>query len=242
MPYIGQVYTSSTYGHQVLDSLGGIMLKQSGHLNVGAYLRAMRVFIQKESDMREQLNYEVLRVDKDFIYCDDVRADSVILCDGLHAKANPLTRWMPVHPLKGETIDVRFSQALQMIYNRGVYTVPYSNGIYKVGATFERGDVPGTSTSGREQLETRLQALINISYVVVAQNWGIRPTTRDRRPVIGQHPQHSNVFVFNGMGTKGVSQAPYFSMVLAEAITRGTQIPPDVNISRFNALSSESRD
>jgi glycine oxidase len=242
MPYIGQIYTSSAFGGQVIDNLGGILLKQCGHLNVVAYLHAVRGFIQKEAVIREQMNYETLRVERDFIYCDDVRADSVIFCDGLHAKTNPLTRWMPVHPLKGETIDVRFSRELSMIYNRGVYAVPSGNGVYKVGATFERSSTPGTSATGREQLEERLKALTKVPYAVVAQNWGVRPTTRDRRPIIGQHPQHSKVFVFNGMGTKGVSQAPYFSMVLADAITRGTQIPQDVNISRFNALSSESRD
>jgi len=240
--YIERIFTSSAFGDQADDKLGGILVRQCGYVHVASYLRAVRELIQRGSLMCGQMNFDSLLIDKNFVQCDDIRADSLILCDGLHARNNPITSWMPLQPLKGETIDVRFSQEPRTIYNRGVYTVPVGDGVHRVGATFERSAAPGTSAEGRALLETRLHALVKIPYQVTGHDWGLRPTTRDRRPLVGQHPQHSNVFVFNGMGTKAVSQAPYFSMVLADAITRGTQIGQDVNISRFYALSSKSRD
>ncbi len=40
---------------------------------------------------------------------------------------------------------------------------------------------------------------------------GIRPCTLNRRPILEIHPKYPNMAMFNGLGTKGVSLAPYFS-------------------------------
>jgi hypothetical protein len=39
--------------------------------------------------------------------------------------------------------------------------------------------------------------------------------------------------VFNGLGSKGVALAPYFSLQLANFITEGTAIDKEVNLKRF---------
>jgi glycine/D-amino acid oxidase-like deaminating enzyme len=75
---------------------------------------------------------------------------------------------------------------------------------------------------------------------VVAQEWGIRPTTIDRRPIIGCHPLYKNLVIFNGLGTKGVSLAPYFSAQVAQWLEGKGEILKEVNIKRFNALYSKS--
>ena len=62
---------------------------------------------------------------------------------------------------------------------------------------------------------------------------GIRPTSDDRRPILGEHPTHSNVYILNGLGTKGYSLAPYFAKQLVNFIVRSTPIEKEVNIARF---------
>ncbi len=37
---------------------------------------------------------------------------------------------------------------------------------------------------------------------------GVRPTVKDRRPLIGTHPMHSQLHVLNGLGTRGVMLGP----------------------------------
>jgi len=61
----------------------------------------------------------------------------------------------------------------------------------------------------------------------------MRPTTPDRKPILGVHPQHAQAVVFNGLGTKGVSLAPYFSGVLAEALENDAPINKEVDIDRY---------
>jgi glycine/D-amino acid oxidase-like deaminating enzyme len=241
-PYVDRVFFSGAFGTMVSDQLGGVLVKNCGYLNVGVYLQSVRKLVESTGMFLGKMDYGKLQIQGDSVTYENTSADCLILCEGLHGKNNPLTPWLPVQPLKGETIDVKFSTELPAICNRGVYTVPMGENTYRVGATFERSNLPGPSVNGRTELETRLRSLVNLPYEFVKQDWGFRPTTRDRRPILGKHPQHDRVLILNGMGTKGVSQAPYFSGVLADYLLDKGQIGPEVNISRFYALSSESRD
>jgi glycine/D-amino acid oxidase-like deaminating enzyme len=144
--------------------------------------------------------------------------------------------------MKGEVLAVNLEKAPEAIYNRGVYIVPNGELTYNVGATYGQPPfVEGVTHEGRVELEEKLKALIALPYRVVDQRWGIRPTSPDRRPILGSHPAYKNVFIFNGLGTKGVSLAPYFSYLLATHLTDGDEIMKEVNIQRFYPLYSGSR-
>jgi glycine/D-amino acid oxidase-like deaminating enzyme len=83
------------------------------------------------------------------------------------------------------------------------------------------------------ELTEKLDELISFPYTIINQSWGMRPSTLDRRPILGPHPDHQSVVIFNGLGTKGVSLAPYFSHVLAEWLEKGTPINKEVDIQRY---------
>jgi len=68
---------------------------------------------------------------------------------------------------------------------------------------------------------------------VVMHKAGIRPTVKDRRPFLGAHPDHNNLYVFNGLGTKGVSLAPYFAKHLVDHMVDGVELMKEVSIGRF---------
>ena len=84
------------------------------------------------------------------------------------------------------------------------------------------------------ELEEKLKTLINLPYTILKHEAGVRPSVIDRRPVIGCHPKFKNIFVFNGLGTKGVMLAPYFANQFVENLKNGTKLQVDVDISRFS--------
>ena len=49
----------------------------------------------------------------------------------------------------------------------------------------------------------------------------VRPTVKDRRPLVGQHAEHKNLYVLNGLGTRGVMIAPYVAEQLFNFIENG---------------------
>ena len=125
-----------------------------------------------------------------------------------------------------------------MIYNRGVFVLPQAGNKAIVGATYDREDLSWTPTEkARQVLQARLQRMFKLSYTVQEQWVGIRPATFDRRPLIGLHPQYPQLGIFNGLGTKGVSLAPYLAETFVEHLLSRKPLPPAVRLSRVGAES-----
>jgi glycine/D-amino acid oxidase-like deaminating enzyme len=149
-----------------------------------------------------------------------------------------MNKWfknVPIRPLKGETLLIKTDWEKQVILNRGVYMVRGSSpGQFKVGATYNFNDnSPGTTDQGRVELEEKLKELILFPYEVISQDWGVRPTTPDRRPILGTHPESDRLVIFNGLGTKGVSLAPYFSEVLICWLENKGTLNEEVSVTRY---------
>ena len=74
--------------------------------------------------------------------------------------------------------------------------------------------------------------ICTLPYKVIGQKAGIRPTVNDRRPLLGEHPHKKNMFVFNGLGTKGVMLAPFLSQHFVEHLLGKTTLLSEVDIKR----------
>ena len=149
--------------------------------------------------------------------------------------------WLPVIPLKGETLTLQSDVPSSTIINRGVYALPLPKKKWRVGATYNFNDHSPTITeSSRRELEEKVNAITQFPYTIINQHWGIRPTTPDRRPLLGEHPEKKSVFILNGLGTKGVSLAPYFSMILIRLTEKQVPVNKEVDIERYKSVYSNS--
>jgi glycine/D-amino acid oxidase-like deaminating enzyme len=86
-----------------------------------------------------------------------------------------------------------------------------------------------------EHLLEKLLAMANVDAEVLRHNAGVRPTVRDRRPLLGASTQ-KNVYHFNGMGTRGVLNAPLLAAWMSDYLMRGAALPEEVCVDRFNDL------
>jgi len=68
---------------------------------------------------------------------------------------------------------------------------------------------------------------------IIDQQAGIRPTTMDRRPLMGTHPQNDDLFIFNGLGAKGYMLAPMLSKELVDYIIQKAHLDAETDINRF---------
>jgi glycine/D-amino acid oxidase-like deaminating enzyme len=113
---------------------------------------------------------------------------------------------------------------------------------FKVGATYDFQErAEGTTPQARVELEEKLGAVLTAGFETIAQDWGIRPTVPDRRPILGSHPEAKNIVVFNGMGTKGISLAPYFSEILIRSLENGEGLNNDVDVNRYKSVYWKAR-
>lgn len=244
--YVGQIFSEPRYPKTLNDPFGGLVLTRCGYLNVRVYIDAVRTFLYKNSrcEYREEhFTAEKLIVGSEGVRYGDCEARLVVFCEGERVTENPWFDWLPVRLLKGELLTVEGKFLTDTIVNRGVYMLPAGqDGQFRVGATYERDFAEGGITkSGRMELESRLRALVKGPFKVTGHFAGVRTTTPDRRPVMGAHPEFSNLVIFNGLGTKGVSLSPYFSAELVRWFKNEAQLNNAVNISRYKSLYWNSR-
>jgi len=94
------------------------------------------------------------------------------------------------------------------------------------------------SLSFKEKTIAALNEWLTIPYEVIDHIAAIRPANIQRRPFVGMHPNYKNIGIFNGMGTKGCSLAPYFAEQLTSHILQETTLDNEASIDRFNILAT----
>jgi glycine oxidase len=230
--FIESSFTQPYRKDQVHNPLGGILVKQCGYVDTIEFLKAINAHVRQQALLLEEVfNERNLVFTEGLVKYKSLTASKIIFCQGAKAESNTIFSWLPIRPLKGETLTIKTTVKVDVIFNRGVYAVPTT---WKVGATYEFKDLtPMITEQGREELTEKLNELITFPYEIVNQEWGFRPTTPDRRPILGPHPEFPNAIVFNGLGTKGVSLAPYFSKVLTNWLENDTPINKEVDIQRY---------
>jgi len=203
-------------------------------------LAAVRAYFRARGRYTDQpFSCDSLTVRPDGVRWGEHTFRKVIFCEGpLGNQSNPYFSWLPYNPVKGQLLEIELDDyPIRNIVNQGIFILPYRENACRVGATYTWHDLDWQTTEdGKQFLEEKLKALLTVPYRIVNQWAGIRPATRDRRPLIGLHPEHPAVGIFNGLGAKGVSLAPYFADEFAAFLGGGKDLDPEVNISRCFSL------
>ncbi|MCD8528666.1 MAG: FAD-binding oxidoreductase [Chitinophagales bacterium] len=115
-----------------------------------------------------------------------------------------------------------------------VNITPLGNNQYYIGSTYDWDDDKFLPTKNKyNYLKDALDKTINVPYKILEIKAGIRPTVKDRRPLLGVHPKHPNMYVFNGFGTKGLSLGPYFADEFVQFLLGEKELDKEYNITRF---------
>ncbi|CAH0996166.1 tRNA 5-methylaminomethyl-2-thiouridine biosynthesis bifunctional protein MnmC [Emticicia aquatica] len=239
--YIKIVQSDNVDYQQVVNDLGGLYTSSAGWVNVPKMLEILRDFFKnKESYQAQKIDNCQLQISENSIVYKAFQAKRIIFCEGYYSLQNPLFNWIPFNPAKGETLlaDVE-SYNISEIVNQGFWIIPLGNDKCRFGSTYiwDRLDWE-PSESSKELISSKISKFLTLPYKITGQEAGIRPTTKDRRPFIGNHPLHKNVYIFNGLGTKGVSLAPYFAEKMLDFLESDKVLMSEANIERFYSLYS----
>ncbi len=164
---------------------------------------------------------------------------AIVFAEGFRIASNPFFNWLPVVPLKGECLHVEIPDLnhFHSIFKSDYALVPLlEENVFWCGSNFylQETELNVTENEKRNQLEF-IQKNLRHPFQLKGHFFGIRPASRDRRPIIGAHPSDPRLIVFNGLGTKGLSLAPYCSQFLLNWLVREQPIPSDLGIHRFLA-------
>lgn len=194
-----------------------------------------KYLLSENSYLEETFDFSKLVVEENHIQYKNIKAKQIVFAEGYGIHSNPYFNNLPLDGTKGELLIIKAENLnLKEIINSSIWILPIGNDFYKVGATYNWEDKTTTKTEeGKNELLSNLKDLISSEFEIVEHLAGIRPTVKDRRPLLGRHYAEKNIYILNGMGTRGVLFAPYLSEKLFQYIENDVELDNEISINRI---------
>ena len=239
--YINPDFDSEVHKEHINGQVQGLEILKSGHVDLPKYLSNFIALLKKEGKYIDKtLINEDLTIQNLTLELPDIDADYFIFCELYQAINNSLFNWLPFSVTKGEMLKIKTPFPSSHIINNGFFLLPSEEkDEFWVGSSYERIADENISEKGREILTEKVGDFFKKGYEIIGQKGAVRPTVRDRRPFIGRHPEIMNAYIFNGMGTKGVTLSPYFANQFTNHLFSDGQLDKQVNIERYFSLYSQ---
>ena len=234
--FLNPVLDSQTYPGVVADfDFGNV--NEAGRIDTKKLVQSYREYLkEKELIHFESFQYDCIDFHKDHISYNHIIANRIVFCEGLGIVKNPFFNYLPLNEAKGELLTIHAPALdINFLLKSTLFILPIGNHHYKVGATFNWTDkTSNPSKEGKQELVDKLKKVISVPYRIVSQSAGIRPTVAGRRPLVGRHPEHPQLSVLNGLGTRGVMIAPTVAKNLFNHLEKEEILDSEIDINRFH--------
>jgi len=213
---------------------------QTGYVDTALLLTLYREYLIKNNFfIEESFDYALLQEEIDGIRYKDIQAKHIIFAEGFGMHANPYFQKLPLDGTKGELFIIKApSLDLDVIMNTSVFILPLGNDLFKVGATYNWTDKTDKPTEeGKRELIEKIKEIIHCDFQIVEHFAGVRPTVKDRKPLVGTYVNHNSIHILNGLGTRGVMLGPAMAKALFENIEYQKPLDKTIDIRRFTKKS-----
>ncbi|WP_426091011.1 NAD(P)/FAD-dependent oxidoreductase [Flavobacterium sp. DSR3-2] len=209
---------------------------QTGYVDTALLLYKYREYLNRNNlFLEEAFDYNELKRESDGIRYKNIQAKHIIFAEGFGMHANPYFNHLPLDGTKGELFIIKAPNLdLDVIVNTSVFILPLGNDLFKVGATYhwkDKTDLP--TEEGKTELVERIKEIITCDFEIVEHFAGVRPTVKDRRPLVGTHKDHNSIHILNGLGTRGVMLGPSMAKALFDHLENQTLLDPVIDVKRF---------
>lgn len=211
-------------------------VKHTGRIDTKTLLTSYSEYLEQQGLLdKESFDFSCLLTSEGHISYKATKAKQIIFACGYGLKNNPFFNYLPLNGTKGELLTIKAPEYKEKnVIKSSVFTIPLGDDLYCIGATYKWKDKTNEPTEdSKNELLEKLKTFLNCDFEIVKHVAGIRPTVVDRRPLVGQHPEHKSLYVLNGFGSRGVLIAPDVSRQLFNNIEKGTALDPEINIQRF---------
>ncbi len=217
-PFLDAEGPTESFGQTVREAPAYLRLTGGGKCDLGRLVAAYREHLRGLGLMRESA-FSYGEIDPENLPC------PIVFCEGVKGAGNPwFGNEIPFRPSKGEVLIVRIPGAAlrETVVKHDIFLVPLGDDLFWVGSNYEQkfsDDLP--TPSRRIEMENALRDMLRVPFHVLEHRAAIRPTTANRRPYWGEHPNRPGLYALNGLGTKGATLGPYFANELAQRLFGG---------------------
>lgn len=218
--FIDPLSEESTLLKKTVFGIGNI--QQTYRVDAKALLSHLRDWLTQENALIVgKLNYDDVHIEENTVHIDvqnGISADNIIFCEGYQAIHNPWLKTLPFKLAKGDILTVQLDQACPDMLNWGHWLLPLSKDpkTAYLGSSYQWQDTSlNTDNAVANELVESLYEHTRLDADILEHRTGIRPATLHRKQFIGIHPQHSNLYCFNGFGSKGCLTIPQYAKLFA---------------------------
>lgn len=224
---------------------GGVWLPIGLTVDISIYLKSFADYIAQQSV--HQIYNEKYSIEKrknlwelNFTTSSSIKARNLVFATGSSIILSRYWKDLPIHPVKGQLATLEPESPLSFshaISARG-YMTSMDAAQFVVGSTYEHSfDDESTDEEGLEYLLGKFKKVLpqlHDNSNVVHQWAGVRASTPNRMPILGEHPSYQNMFVFAGLGSKGLLYSGYLAECLKNYLLERKELPEEVSIGRLN--------
>jgi glycine oxidase len=208
----------------------------AGRLDTETLITSYKEFLKQNDCLQEKtFHHDKIRFEADSIQYNKLQSKHIVFSEGFGVKQNSYFDNIPLTGSKGEILTIKAPDLnIDYAIKSSVFVIPLGNDLYNIGSTYNNEDKTQEPTDmAKEELILKVKTFIKCDFEVVNHVAGIRPTVKDRRPLVGRHPEHKNLYVLNGLGTRGVMIGPYVADQLFQFIENGEALDSEIDIKRF---------
>ena len=217
-----------------LNTFGTGVVLGCSYIDAGVYCNAQWNWLENQGKLtHETVAYDAIDPEKGSY--NGIAYDYLIFSEGKDGIHNPWFNHLPLQQTKGEILTIHAPTISQEeLLNRKCFLLPIGNGNFKAGSTYvwDSNDLSPTEEA-RILIEENITSVTTESFTVVEQTVGIRPTVKDRRPLLGKHATFPQLVIANGLGAKGYLLAPLLLNELLDHVVDGKPLHPESDIKRI---------
>ena len=221
--------------NSIKNPFGCGKVNHSARLNVRDFFTDLMNYLEQNSHLiKEKFDYNLVKTENSTYK--DIQFKNIIFAEGMAVKENPYFSEIPVEANKGHHLEVKISEKIEddFTIKKKHFIFPLNENTYYYGGTYDREQTHHKiDDSAVEKLTNALAEFYPNDFEVTQVKFGFRPTVKDRRPIVGNHPEFKNLYVFNGLGARGILNGNYFAINLYHHLENGEEIYPEVDVKRF---------
>jgi len=224
---------------------GGLWLPIGLTVDVGKYVQAYAQWLRDEgiNILTNQQPLEIHHDKKWHVELGDstIATKYLVFATGHYTPQSKYWDWLPINLIKGQVAKFKAASG-PLSFSHSISSLGYiarldEEDTFVQGSTYEHDfEDLNPDQGGEDYLRKRMHRTLpelEKESKVVDQWAGVRTSTPNYKPILGEHPKHKNLHVFTGLGSKGLLYGKYLARHYADHLVNDTALYPEVNISRF---------
>lgn len=225
---------------------GGLWLPIGLTVDIGSYVSSYQQYLQNNGT-RFFLNSSADNIYKENKWLIElkehtVRATHLVYAIGQSTTDSKYWSWLPINLIKGQVAKFR-TQSGTISFDHSISSLGYmartgEADTFVQGSTYEHDfkDIQ-PDTEGKNYLRKRMRRTLPQleEEVRVIDQWaGVRTSTPNYKPILGEHPVNENLHLFTGLGSKGLLYSKFLANHYTDyLVNSSTVLYPEIDIGRF---------